>query len=222
MGGIIVALDVPSESKAQEIVDKLGEGITFYKVGLQLLTVAGPKFIKKLVGSRKKVFLDLKLFEIPNSVKSAVLAAGDLGVSMITVHAMGGKKIMEATVNAAQPFPEMEILGLTVVTSMTDQDLKEIGISSSCEEQVLRLAALAKESGCQGLVASPAELKSLRKFTNEMTIVTPGIRLTSDFTDIRSDTPQAAFANGANYIVMGRAIIESENPALLLQQLKAD
>jgi len=222
MSKIIVALDVPSESKAQEIVDTLGEKITFYKVGLQLLTAAGPEFIKKLVRARKNVFLDLKLFEIPNSVKSAVLAAGDLGVSMVTVHAMGGEKIMEAAVNAALTFPNMQVLALTVVTSMTNEDLKKIGISNSCEEQVLRLAILAKESGCQGLVASPAELISLRKVMKEMTLVAPGIRLTVDPQDSRSDTPRAALKNGADYIVMGRSIIESANPSLLIQQIATD
>lgn len=222
MSKIIVALDVPSESKAQEIVDTLGERITFYKVGLQLLTAAGPEFIKKLVRARKNVFLDLKLFEIPNSVKSAVLAAGDLGVSMVTVHAMGGEKIMEAAVNAALTFPNMQVLALTVVTSMTNEDLKKIGISNSCEEQVLRLAILAKESGCQGLVASPAELISLRKVMKEMTLVAPGIRLTVDPQDSRSDTPRAALKNGADYIVMGRSIIESANPSLLIQQITAE
>ncbi len=224
MHKIIVALDVPSDAQAQRIIDALGDEIHFYKVGLQLLTAVGPSLIQKLVRSKKKVFLDLKLYEISNSVRSAVLAAGDLGVSMITVHASGGKKIMEAATKAAEAFPGLEILGLTVVTSLTNDDLQEVGIRATCEEHTLRLATLAKDSGCHGLVASPAELLALRSFTKDMTIVTPGIRLggvEEPNGSMRSDTPLSAFRNGASYIVLGRALIEADDPRRLVQSLGA-
>ncbi|MGZ3744308.1 MAG: orotidine-5'-phosphate decarboxylase [Pseudobdellovibrionaceae bacterium] len=220
MGKIIVALDVPSEAEAQHIVDELADEINFYKIGLQLLTAAGPNFIKKLITAQKKIFLDLKLFEIPNSVKSAVLAAGDLGVSMITVHASSGTKIMESAVKAASSFPDLKILALTVVTSMNDQDLREIGIQGGCEDQVLRLAKLAKKVGCHGLIASPAELIPLRRFTKDMTIVTPGIRLNGEkSTEQRSDTPESALRNGASFIIMGRSILDSPNPKLIVRKI---
>lgn len=221
MEKIIVALDLATERAAREVVDRLGSEIEFYKIGLQLLTVAGPNFIEELVAARKKVFLDLKLFEIPNSVKNAVVAAGDLGVSMVSVHASGGRKIMEAAVKAAASYSNLEVLALTVVTSLTNQDLGEVGIFSTCEEQVLRLAKLAKESECHGLIASPAELIPLRRFSSDMTIVTPGIRVLSEGTkdDLRSDTPKGALENGASYIVLGRSIIDSDNPIAAIKDI---
>lgn len=222
---IIIALDVSSENEAQRIVDSLEDEINFYKVGLQLLTSVGPSFIKKLVQSNKKVFLDLKLHEIPNTVASAVLAAGDLGVSMITVHASGGRKIMEVATKVAESFPGLEILGLTVVTSLTDRDLQEIGILATCEEQTLRLAKLANESGCHGLVASPLNLLSLRNFTKSMTIVTPGIRLKKEnVIDGQEgfDTPSGAIKNGASFIILGRGVIESANPKSVVQSILAE
>jgi orotidine-5'-phosphate decarboxylase len=220
MNRIIIALDVPSANEARKIVDVLGNEINFYKVGLQLLTAAGPQYVNELITANKKVFLDLKLFEIPNSVSNAVKAAGDLGVSMVTVHASGGRKIMEAAVQAAEAFANLEVLALTVVTSLTNQDLIETGIYATCEQQVLRLAKLARESGCDGLIASPAELPMLRDFSSEMTLVTPGIRLgASD--DKRSDTPQTALKNGASYIIMGRSVLDSENPRDLVRTISA-
>jgi orotidine-5'-phosphate decarboxylase len=218
MSRVIVALDLPNARQAQAIVETLADEVDFYKVGLQLLTAAGPEFVKRLVVANKKVFLDLKLFEIPNSVQSAVRAAGELGVSMVTVHASGGKRIMESAVDAAKSFPNLQILALTVVTSLTDQDLQDIGINATCEQQVLRLAKLARESGCHGLIASPAELIPLRKFSQEMTIVTPGIRLANEgSSELRSDTPESAFRNGASYIIMGRSIFESPDPRQLIK-----
>lgn len=218
---VIVALDVSSDRVAREVVDRLGDEIQFYKVGLQLLTAAGPSFVKELIALRKKVFLDLKLFEIPNSVKNAVIASGDLGVSMVTVHASGGRKIMDAAVQAAESYPNLEVLALTVVTSLTNQDLNDVGIQSSCEDQVLRLARLAKESRCHGLIASPAELVPLRKFTSDMTIVTPGIHFPNESSDddLRSDTPEGAFRNGASYIIMGRSIVDSQSPKTAIQSI---
>lgn len=139
---------------------------------------------------------------------------------MVTVHASGGRKIMESAVKASSEFPDLEILALTVVTSLSDADLQEVGIQVSCEEQALRLAKLAKEAGCHGLVASPAELVSLRKFTSQMTIVTPGIRLANEeSSESRSDTPQVALKNGASYVVMGRSVLEANNPRSVIREI---
>ncbi|MCB0408273.1 MAG: orotidine-5'-phosphate decarboxylase, partial [Bdellovibrionales bacterium] len=218
---VIIALDLSSDQSARKVVNQLGSEIQFYKVGLQLLTAAGPSFIRELILAGKKVFLDLKLFEVPNSVKNAVVAAGDLGVSMITVHASGGMNIMEAAVRAAESYPGLKVLALTVVTSLTNQDLVDVGIQNSCEDQVLRLAKLASESGCHGLIASPAELIPLRKFTSDMTIVTPGIRISGEnpSDNLRSDTPASAIRNGASYIIVGRSVVGSHNPKAAIKKI---
>ncbi|MGW5779106.1 orotidine 5'-phosphate decarboxylase / HUMPS family protein [Streptomyces sp. NPDC003863] len=133
---IIVALDCDDRAAADAVVEQLGGECRFYKVGLELLTAAGPESIKDLVAQGKEVFLDLKLFEIPNSVSGAVRAAGALGVSMVTVHGMGGSSIMSAAIEAARHFPGLRILALTVVTGMTDTDLDDIGVSDSVDKQV--------------------------------------------------------------------------------------
>ncbi|MGW4234064.1 orotidine-5'-phosphate decarboxylase [Streptomyces sp. NPDC004980] len=159
---IIVALDFDNRRAAEEIVDRLGDECRVYKVGLELLTAAGPDLTERLVAMGKDVFLDLKLFEIPNSVAGAVRAAGALGASMVTVHSMGGTGIMAAAVAAARDYPRLRVLALTVVTSMTGSDLAGIGIEVSPQAQVLRLARLAEGAGCHGVIASPQEAVRLR------------------------------------------------------------
>ena len=132
-------------------------------MGLQLLTAEGPSIVRWLVGQGKKVFLDLKLHEIPNSVASAVTVAGSLGASMVTVHASGGSAVLRAAVKAAEPFPQLQVLAVTVITSMAEQDLAEIGVHGSVLAQVERLAALAAAAGCHGVVASAQEAARLRQ-----------------------------------------------------------
>jgi orotidine-5'-phosphate decarboxylase len=154
---VIVALDFQTQQEAMELVQLLGPEATFYKVGLQLLTEAGPEVVRDLVAQGKQVFLDLKLHEIPNSVAGAVKAAGRQGVSMVTVHASGGSAVLRAAVAAAAPFAQLKILALTVITSLSDADLPEIGLAPSVQQQVERLAALAAASGCHGVVASANE-----------------------------------------------------------------
>jgi orotidine-5'-phosphate decarboxylase len=214
---IIVALDCDDRAAAEDIVDRLGDECRFYKVGLELLTVAGPDFVKLLVARGKEVFLDLKLFEIPNSVAGAVRAAGALGVSMVTVHGMGGPGIMTAAVDAARAFPGLRVLALTVVTSMTDQDLADIGVGGSAEEQVLRLARLAGKAGCHGVVASPQEVAALRGALGAgALIVTPGVALPGDGSPgehARPGTPRAAVAAGASHVVVGRTVTRAADPA---------
>ncbi|MGW4567049.1 orotidine-5'-phosphate decarboxylase [Streptomyces sp. NPDC004561] len=213
---IIVALDCDHRAAAQDIVDKLGDECRYYKVGLELLTAAGPGLIKHLVARGKEVFLDLKLFEIPNSVAGAVRAAGALGVSMVTVHSMGGTGIMAAAVDAARDFPELRVLALTVVTSMTDSDLADIGVGSSTESQVLRLAGLAEQAGCHGVIASPQEVSALRGLLgDDALIVTPGVALPGDSPGehARPGTPRAAIAAGASHVVVGRTVTRAVDPA---------
>ena len=212
---VIIALDLDNEAEAIELVERLGAAASSYKVGLQLLTAAGPSIIRWLVGQGKQVFLDLKLHEIPNSVAGAVTAAGRLGVSMVTVHASAGSAVLQAAVEAARPFPHLRVLALTVITSMGEGDLAEVGVSGSVLEQVERLAALAASAGCHGVVASPQEALRLRQvLPAAMLIVTPGTQLhgeeKSDQT--RTATPAQAILAGATHLVIGRSIARATNP----------
>ena len=213
---IIVSLDFDSADEALRIVESLGPSACHYKVGLQLLTSVGPSIIKSLVSQGKEVFLDLKLHEIPISVAGAVEAAGKLGCTMVSVHASGGSAILKAAVDAAKPFPALRVLALTVVTSLRDQDLKDIGVLDSVPVQVARLARLAMSAGCHGVIASPEEATLLREFTpSEALIVTPGIKLSAPMQkdQVRAATPAAAIRAGASHIVIGRPITRAQNPA---------
>ncbi|MFE1879666.1 orotidine-5'-phosphate decarboxylase [Streptomyces diastatochromogenes] len=221
---IIVALDCDNRPTAEDLVDQLGDECGFYKVGLELLTAAGPDFVKQLVARGKEVFLDLKLFEIPNSVAGAVHVAGALGVSMVTVHSMGGTGIMTAAVDAARGFPDLRILALTVVTSMTDEDLADIGVSDSTEQQVLRLARLAGKAGCHGVIASPQDVLALRSaLGSNALIVTPGVTLPGEtpFEHARPGTPRAALAEGASHVVVGRTVTRAPDPTAALRLVHA-
>ncbi len=212
---VIVALDFSSEAQAKALVELLGAAASSYKVGLQLLTAEGPSIVRWLVGQGKKVFLDLKLHEIPNSVASAVTVAGTLGVSMVSVHASAGSEVLRAAVKAAQPFPHLQVLALTVITSMGEQDLAEIGVHGSVLEQVERLAALAAAAGCHGVVASAEEAARLRQvLPAKMLIVTPGAQLAGEAKSdqTRTATPSQAIQAGATHLVMGRSIARAVNP----------
>ncbi|MFD0148524.1 orotidine-5'-phosphate decarboxylase [Streptomyces sp. NPDC055721] len=223
---IIVALDFDNRRAAEEVVDRLGEECRFYKVGIELLTAAGPELIEHLVAEGKEVFLDLKLFEIPNSVAGAVRAAGALGVSMVTVHSMGGTGIMSAAVDAARDFPRLRVLALTVVTSMTGSDLADIGVTgvTSTEEQVLRLAELAEGAGVHGVIASPQEAGPLRRALGpDALIVTPGVTLPGESAGehARSGTPRAAVDAGASHVVVGRTVTRAADPAAAFRLVRA-
>ena len=212
---IIVALDFENAASATALVDKLGASAHFYKVGLQLLTAEGPSVVRQLVAAGKEVFLDLKLLEIPNSVVGAVSAAGRLGVSMVTVHASGGSAVLRAAVEAARQFPRLKILALTVITSMRGEDLGEVGVHSTVQEQVLRLALLASSAGCHGVVASPQEAPLLSgALPHGILIVTPGTQLPGDAaTDqIRTATLAEAIRAGSTHLVVGRSISRSADP----------
>lgn len=214
---LIVALDFPTHQSAQNLVAALGDSVSTYKVGKQLFTAEGPGLVRELVAAGKKVFLDLKFHDIPNTVAGAVRSAADLGVSMLTVHASGGSKMLRAAAAAAaQSSAKPLVLAVTVLTSLGDEDLQEIGVAGRAVDQVLRLAALAQSSGCGGIVASPNEVVQIRQSLGPgPAIVTPGVRPggTSAGDQARVATPRAALEAGATYLVVGRPITEASDPA---------
>lgn len=218
---VIVALDFETAAEALALVRHLGPDADHYKVGLQLLTAAGPEVVRTLLHLGKQVFLDLKLHEIPSAVAGAVAAAGRLGVMTVTVHASAGSAVLRAAVEAARPFPQLKVLALTVITSLADKDLPEIGLAPSVQEQVIRLAALAARSGCHGVVASAQEAAYLSKtLPADSLVVCPGVQLNDPapsparLTDqARTATPQTAARAGATHVIIGRAITAATDPA---------
>ncbi len=214
---LIVALDVSTAEAARKIVAAVGDSALTYKVGMQLYTAEGPSAIRELVGSGRRVFLDLKYHDIPNTVGAAVREAAQLGVSMLTVHASGGGKMLRAAVEAAQAAkPDLLVLAVTVLTSLDEVELGKIGLRGGVLDQVLRLAALALSNGCKGVVASALEAASLRQeFGRDFAIVTPGVRPAGSgpHDQARVVTPAEAIAAGASHIVVGRPIIEAADPA---------
>ena len=214
---LIVALDVSSAAAAHQIVAAVGESASFYKVGMQLYTAEGPGVVRELVASGRRVFLDLKYHDIPNTVAAAVAEAGRLQVSMLTVHASGGGKMLRAATEAARAVnPAMKVLAVTVLTSLEDNDLDRIGIRGRVQDQVVRLAALALADGCHGVVASAREAPQLRsEFGADFVIVTPGVRPAgaAPGDQARVVTPAEAIAAGATYIVVGRPVTAAADPA---------
>jgi orotidine-5'-phosphate decarboxylase len=214
---LIVALDVSSAAAAQQIVAAVGDSASCYKVGMQLYTAEGPRVVRDLVASGRRVFLDLKYHDIPNTVAAAVCQAAGLGVSMLTIHASGGGKMMRAATEAARTRnAALMILGVTVLTSLDDNDLDKLGVHGRVQDQVLRLAALALADGCHGVVASAQEASALRnELEGDFAIVTPGVRPAGAEPDdqARVVTPAEAIAAGATYIVVGRPITSAADPA---------
>ena len=214
---LIVALDVSSAAAAQKIVAAVGDSASCYKVGMQLYTAEGPRVVRDLVASGRRVFLDLKYHDIPNTVAAAVRQAAGLGVSMLTVHASGGGKMLRAATEAARTRnAALMVLGVTVLTSLDDSDLDKLGVHGRVQDQVLRLAALALADGCHGVVASAQEASALRsELEGDFAIVTPGVRPAGAEPDdqARVVTPAEAIAAGATHIVVGRPITGAADPA---------
>ena len=210
---IIVALDVATKAPALALVEQLRGQISFFKIGLQLYTAEGPEIVRAVTASGAKIFLDLKLHDIPNTVARAVESASELGVQMLTIHLSGGSEMIRAAVAARKR--EMSILGVTVLTSSTQQTLDEIGIEEQVDRHVLRLGNLGVAAGIDGLVASPFEARFLRnELGDKIKIVVPGIRPSWSEPDDqkRFMTPREAIAAGADYLVIGRPIISHANP----------
>jgi orotidine-5'-phosphate decarboxylase len=203
-------------------VAAVGDSALTYKVGMQLYTADGPQIVRDLVASGRRIFLDLKYHDIPNTVAAAVREATQLGVSMLTVHASGGSKMLQAAAQASRPstasgnLHSVKVLAVTVLTSMDEHDLESLGVRGSVVDSVIRLAAIALSSGCHGIVASAHEASSLRnQFGDNFPIVTPGVRPagTGHADQARVITPAEAIAAGASHIVVGRPITEAADPA---------
>jgi orotidine-5'-phosphate decarboxylase len=210
---IILALDVASKKEALDLVEQLREKISFFKIGLQLYTAEGPEVVRAIRATGAKVFLDLKLHDIPNTVAKAVESASNIGVQMLTIHLSGGSEMIRAAVGARKR--EMSILGVTVLTSSTQQTLDEIGIEEQLDRHVLRLGNLGVAAGIDGLVASPFEARFLRsELGDKIKIVVPGVRPSWSEPDDqkRCMTPREAIEAGADYLVIGRPITAHKNP----------
>jgi orotidine-5'-phosphate decarboxylase len=218
---IIVPLDVPTAPAARDLVKAIGGTVGFFKIGNQLFTSAGPEIVKEVRASGSKVFLDLKYHDIPNTVRHAVESASALGVDMLTIHLSGGRAMCEAAV-IGRGTSNLQILGVTVLTSLNDLALSQIGFRGSVQDEVLLLAELAKSVGISGLVASPQELGVLReRFGSLFTTVIPGIRpaWSESGDQKRTMTPQQAIEAGADYLVIGRPITAADDPKRALQRI---
>ncbi len=220
---VLVALDYADSHTALQFVDQLTPELCRLKVGKELFAVAGPEFIQVLVKRGFDVFLDLKYHDIPNTVAKAIQAAAKLGVWMVNVHALGGRKMMKAAREALSDCKHKPLLiAVTVLTSMEEEDLKEVGLQGTAEENVLRLATLAQSSGMDGVVCSAKEVGSLRQTLGKsFCLVTPGIRPEGSVKDDqkRVMSPQDAMALGASFLVIGRPITQSDNPVVTLTEI---
>ena len=223
---IIVALDYEKESDALALVDQIDPSLCRLKVGKEMFTTLGINFVKQLHQRNFDVFLDLKYHDIPNTVARAVRSAADLGVWMVDLHASGGLRMMEEAKRILEPYGKDAplLIAVTVLTSMEDLDLLQIGINASPMEQVLRLAHLTQHAGLDGVVCSPQEVEILRNACGEeFKLVTPGIRpIGADFGDQRRVmTPTAAIRAGSDYLVIGRPITKADNPVEVLRFINA-
>jgi orotidine-5'-phosphate decarboxylase len=211
---IIVALDTSDSLSALSLADQLADAILWVKVGLQLFTAEGPGIVKSLKERGLKVFLDLKFHDIPNTTQEAVRSAVRLGVDMATIHLSGGGRMVRSAMEAAAGSP-LQVLGVTVLTSFDEAELRGIGVLRPPEEQVVELVALGYQLGLRGVVCSPREITPLRsKFSDSLTIVTPGVRPAGSAADDqqRVMTPAEAIRAGANYLVIGRPITAAKSP----------
>ena len=223
---IIVALDYEKEAEALALVDQIDPSLCRLKVGKEMFTTLGINFVKQLHQRNFDVFLDLKYHDIPNTVARAVRSAADLGVWMVDLHASGGLRMMEEAKRILEPYGKDAplLIAVTVLTSMEDLDLLQIGINASPMEQVLRLAHLTQRAGLDGVVCSPQEVEILRNACGEeFKLVTPGIRpIGADFGDQRRVmTPTAAIRAGSDYLVIGRPITKADNPAEVLRSINS-
>jgi orotidine-5'-phosphate decarboxylase len=228
---LIVALDLPSAAAAAQLAEKLRGRAGLFKVGSELFTAEGPVLVHYLVANGIKVFLDLKFHDIPNTVRAATREATRMGVSMLNVHASGGRAMMAAAAESAREassalrMSRPLVLGVTVLTSLASEDLKEIGIGGGPEDAVERLARLAQSAGLDGVVASPREIAAIRRACGpHFVIVTPGIRpATAEVNDqARIATPASAVQAGADFLVVGRPITAALDPAAAAEAIVAE
>ncbi len=227
---IVVALDYATAQPALEIAAQLDPALCRVKVGKELFTAAGPALVETLAARGFGVFLDLKFHDIPNTVASACKAAARLGVWMMNVHASGGRAMMQAAREAiAGNAQRPKLIAVTVLTSMGDSDLADIGMQGSAQDAVVRLARLAQAAGLDGVVSSAQEASALRAACGAgFNLVTPGIRLAGLTSTLAQDdqqrvmTPRAAMDAGADYLVIGRPITQSADPIATLQRIQRE
>ena len=219
---VIVALDFPDADSALALAERLSPSLCRLKVGKELFTRAGPDLVRRLQDQGFEVFLDLKYHDIPNTVAGAVRAAADLGVWMVNVHAGGGARMMQAAREAVDGASHQPLLiGVTVLTSMSDEDLASMGYRETAHQRVLRLAGLAQDSGLDGVVCSAKEAAELRAaHGSDFCLVTPGIRFAGDDAgdQRRVVTPADAMALGSTYLVIGRSITGAQDPLAALER----
>ena len=219
---IIIALDMDIKS-AIELLEKIDPNKCKVKVGSELFTTSGPKAIEKLKNLGFDVFLDLKFHDIPNTVRKSVEAAIKMGVWMLNVHSLGGKEMLRAAYETVENSPIKPLLiGVTILTSLDDKDIKQVGLSKSTSDQVLHLAQLCQNEGLDGVVCSPKELSILReRLDKDFLLVSPGIRSIKLKKDdqVRTSTATEAVNSGANYIVIGREVTDDKNPSKKIHQI---
>ncbi|WP_293130107.1 orotidine-5'-phosphate decarboxylase [Moritella sp.] len=221
---VVVALDYADEASALNFVDKINPSQCRLKVGKEMFTLFGPEFVRKLVARDFDVFLDLKFHDIPNTVAKAVAAAAELGVWMVNVHACGGQRMMEAAKAALVPYGDKApiLIAVTVLTSMEQEDLAQMGVKITPAEQVIRLATLTQKSGLDGVVCSSQEAAMLKEALGKsFLLITPGIRPAGSAAgdQRRIMTPVEAVAAGADYLVIGRPITQAESPMQVLTEI---
>ncbi len=228
MAELIVALDVNTRQEAVEKVKEIGESVEFYKIGLELFTAEGPDVVKAVKDLGKRIFLDLKFHDIPRTVERAVKSGGKLGVDLMTIHSVGGKAMIRAAADAAAEFGEAgpKILAVTVLTSLDQSDLCDVGIvGRTPAEQVAAMARFATENGAHGLVCSPKEVGALSKALKAGTVfVTPGVRPAGAAVgdQKRVATPADAVRDGATHLVVGRPILADDDPAAAARAIRAE
>ncbi len=223
---IIVALDYPTPQQALDFVARLQPGMCKLKVGKELFTLAGPDLVRQLVEQGFEVFLDLKYHDIPNTVAQACKAAASLGVWMLNVHALGGRRMMNAAREALeQGSHRPKLIAVTILTSMGEDDAREIGLAGSPADNVIRLARLAQDSGLDGVVCSSQEASRLRECCGlDFTLVTPGIRPagSSSGDQKRIMTPSEAIRAGSDYLVIGRPVTQADSPFEVLTRINQE
>ncbi|HVF89304.1 MAG TPA: orotidine-5'-phosphate decarboxylase [Blastocatellia bacterium] len=223
---LVIALDYPDRESALRLVEQVSGMVGMFKIGLQLFTAEGPGIVREIIEAGERVFLDLKFHDIPNTAGGAALSAARLGVSIFNLHALGGGEMMRAAARAVSDRGDSSrplLLGVTVLTSMDAASMSEAGIDSDVDSEVVRLAALARDSGLDGVVASPREIRLIRERVapERFVILTPGIRPAwSEAGDQkRVATPSEALKEGADYIVIGRAVTASKEPRAAVSRI---
>jgi len=222
---LIVALDVPTLKEMEDALNRLPETIEWYKVGLELFCAEGPAVLEPLKKRNKKIFLDLKLHDIPQTVANAVKTAASHGVNLLTVHAIGGRAMLEAAAKAARECDNPpKIVAVTTLTSLSQDDFLDLGIERTISEQALALGELAISSGIDGMVTSAHEAGALRKRFPAALLVTPGIRMPDgDVGDQkRVATPAFAVQQGSTHLVVGRPIMQANDPSAVAAAILAD